>query len=191
VCSSQNGSPTGISASSRQITAIKILLDRPKDWNPHALDQLRQTLRQHDFNAAKLKEAHARVHHKQLADIISMVKHAAREELPILTAEDELFKQRAGNPHFGASLFLVRVFACHWAFIPTPEPIFPFNSPRKVCSVTSFLVRAALVVFLRSMCDSEKFFTLCDTLISGMHRSGSTCQESLPPDNEHILRPLG
>jgi type I restriction enzyme, R subunit len=37
-----------------------------------------------------LKEAHARVHHKQLADIISMVKHAAREELPILTAEERV-----------------------------------------------------------------------------------------------------
>jgi hypothetical protein len=46
-----------------------------------------------------------------------------------------------------------------WAFIPTLEPIFPFNSPRKVCSVTTFLVRAALsrilAVFLRSMSDPE------------------------------------
>ncbi|MGA8659633.1 MAG: type I restriction-modification enzyme R subunit C-terminal domain-containing protein [Chthoniobacterales bacterium] len=73
-----------------QITAIKILLERPKDWNPHALEQLRQTLRQHNFNEAKLKEAHARVYHKQLADIISMVKHAAREELPILSAEERV-----------------------------------------------------------------------------------------------------
>ncbi len=73
-----------------QITAIKILLERPKDWNPQALDQLRQTLRQHDFNEAKLKEAHARVYRKQLADIISMVKHAARKELPILTAEERV-----------------------------------------------------------------------------------------------------
>ena len=73
-----------------QITAIKILLERPKDWNPQALEQLRQTLRQHNFNEAKLKEAHARVYHKQLADIISMVKHAAREELPILSAEERV-----------------------------------------------------------------------------------------------------
>jgi type I restriction enzyme, R subunit len=73
-----------------EITAIKILLKRPKDWNPQALEQLRQTLRQHDFNETKLKEAHARVYHKQLADIISMVKHAAREELPILTAEERV-----------------------------------------------------------------------------------------------------
>jgi type I restriction enzyme, R subunit len=73
-----------------QITVIKILLERPKDWNPQALEQLRQTLRQHNFNEAKLKEAHARVHHKQVADIISMVKHAAREELPILSAEERV-----------------------------------------------------------------------------------------------------
>jgi type I restriction enzyme R subunit len=69
---------------------MKILLERPKDWNPQALDQLRQTLRQHDFNEVKLKEAHARVYRKQLADIISMVKHAARKELPILTAEERV-----------------------------------------------------------------------------------------------------
>jgi type I restriction enzyme R subunit len=73
-----------------QITAIKILLERPKDWNPQALEQLRQSLRQHDFNEVKLKQAHARVYHKELADIISMVKHAARQELPILTAEERV-----------------------------------------------------------------------------------------------------
>jgi type I restriction enzyme, R subunit len=73
-----------------QITAISILLKRPKDWNPKALEQLRQTLRQHDFNEPKLKEAHARIYHKQLADIISMVKHAVQKELPILTAEERV-----------------------------------------------------------------------------------------------------
>jgi type I restriction enzyme, R subunit len=73
-----------------QITAISILLKRPKDWNPQALEQLRQTLRQHDFNEPKLKEAHARLYHKQLADIISMVKHAVQKELPILTAEERV-----------------------------------------------------------------------------------------------------
>jgi type I restriction enzyme R subunit len=73
-----------------QITAIKILLERPKDWNPQALEELRQSLRQQGFDEARLKQAHARVHHKQLADIISMVKHAAQEELPILTAEERV-----------------------------------------------------------------------------------------------------
>ena len=73
-----------------QIAAIKILLERPKDWNPQALQQLRQTLRRHNFNEGKLKEAHARVYHKQLADIISMVKHAAKKQLPILTAEERV-----------------------------------------------------------------------------------------------------
>jgi type I restriction enzyme R subunit len=73
-----------------QITAIKILLERPKDWSPQTLEQLRQTLRQHDFDEPKLKQAHARVFHKQLADIISMVKHAANEELPILAAQERV-----------------------------------------------------------------------------------------------------
>jgi type I restriction enzyme, R subunit len=73
-----------------EVTAIKILLERPKDWSPQVLDQLRQSLRQQGFDEAKLKQAHARVHHKQLADIISMVKHAAQEELPILTAQERV-----------------------------------------------------------------------------------------------------
>ena len=73
-----------------QIAAIKILLERPKDWSPQALGQLLQILRQHDFDEAKLKQAHGRVYHKQLADIISMVKHAAREEIPLLTAKERV-----------------------------------------------------------------------------------------------------
>jgi type I restriction enzyme R subunit len=73
-----------------QVAAIKILLDRPKDWNPQTLGDLRKALLQNDFNETKLKEAHARVYRKQLADIISMVKHAARDELPILTAEERV-----------------------------------------------------------------------------------------------------
>ena len=43
----------------------------------------------------------------------------------------------------------------------SPVVICPLNSPQKVCSVTSFLVRDSvswiLVVFLRSMSDSEAF----------------------------------
>jgi len=79
-----------------QVAAIKILLDRPKDWNPQALGDLRKALLQNDFNEAKLKEAQSRVYRKQLADIISMVKHAAREELPIMTAEERVEAVMAG-----------------------------------------------------------------------------------------------
>lgn len=75
-----------------KVEAIKILLDRPKDWRPEALDELRKVLKQSAFDEPKLREAHKVVHHKALADIISMVKHAVRDEEPILTAEERVGK---------------------------------------------------------------------------------------------------
>ncbi len=72
------------------IEAIKILLDRPKDWKTNVLDDLRKTLLRHHFNEKDLQEAHKFVYNKALADIISMVKHAAREEEPLLTAEERV-----------------------------------------------------------------------------------------------------
>jgi len=75
---------------SDQITAIKILLDRPKQWNPAALDELRQKLKENRYDEKTLSEAHKVVYHKALADIISMVKHAARDAEPIMTAEERV-----------------------------------------------------------------------------------------------------
>jgi type I restriction enzyme, R subunit len=51
---------------------------------------LRQKLRENDFDQRQLQEAHRLVYHKALADIISMVKHAAREQEPILTADERV-----------------------------------------------------------------------------------------------------
>jgi type I restriction enzyme, R subunit len=73
-----------------QVAAIKILMHRPKEWRPQALEDLRRELRQHDFDEIKLRRAHSRVYRKDLADIISMVKHAARDEQPILTAAERV-----------------------------------------------------------------------------------------------------
>ena len=73
-----------------QITAIKILLDRPKQWNPAALDELRQKLKENCYDEKTLSEAHKIVYRKALADIISMFKHAARDAEPILTAEERV-----------------------------------------------------------------------------------------------------
>lgn len=75
-----------------KIEALKILLHKPKGWRPEILEGLRQTLHENTFDEAKLQEAHKLVHHKALADIISMVKHAAHEEEPILTAEERVGK---------------------------------------------------------------------------------------------------
>ena len=72
------------------ILAIQILLEKPKDWNPDALNELRNKLSVNKFSEKDLQRAHRLVYKKSLADIISMVKHAALEQLPILTAEERV-----------------------------------------------------------------------------------------------------
>ena len=70
-----------------EIDGLRVLLDRPAGWRPEVLDDLRIKLNREGFPEISLRIAHAVVHHASLADIISMVKHAAREEEPLLTAE--------------------------------------------------------------------------------------------------------
>lgn len=86
---------TFIKENSDKITALQILLQRPKQWRTQALEDLRQKLRVNDFNERQLQEAHRLVYHKALVDIVSMVKHAAREEEPILTAEERVGRAMA------------------------------------------------------------------------------------------------
>lgn len=73
-----------------QIEAIKILLEMPKEWKTDVLNELRNTLTLNNFPENELQKAHKLVHNKALADIISMVKHAARNEAPIYTAEERV-----------------------------------------------------------------------------------------------------
>lgn len=72
------------------VEAIRILLERPKDWSTAALSDLRQKLATQSprFMEKDLQRAHAIRYHKALADIISMVKHAAKETEPLLTAAE-------------------------------------------------------------------------------------------------------
>lgn len=79
-----------IRTNSDKVEALKILLRRPKDWKPEVLEDLRKTLRQSDFDEQTLRKAH-KVAYKTLADIISMVKHAAQDE-ELLTAEQRVTK---------------------------------------------------------------------------------------------------
>jgi type I restriction enzyme, R subunit len=75
-----------------QVDAIGILLDRPQGWGTDALTELRQKLvaaREH-FTLENLQKAHLARYHKALVEIISMVKHAADEEEPLLTAEERV-----------------------------------------------------------------------------------------------------
>ena len=75
-----------------EIEAIAILLGRPQDWGTDALTELRQKLaaaREH-FTAENLERAHAVRYGKSMVDIISMVKHAARDQEPLLTSSERV-----------------------------------------------------------------------------------------------------
>ncbi len=75
-----------------KIEAIRILLDRPQEWSTDALGELKQKLAAtpQRFTLENLERAHKVQYHKALVDIISMVKHAAKEESELLTAEERI-----------------------------------------------------------------------------------------------------
>lgn len=73
-----------------QIEAIRILLERPREWRTEVLNDLREKLRLHNFSEKVLQKAHKLVYQKALVDIISMVKHGAREQAPLLTADERV-----------------------------------------------------------------------------------------------------
>lgn len=74
------------------IDAISILLARPADWSPTALHDLRDKLAAapQRFTVENLQRAHHVAHKKALADIISMVKHAADQASPLLSASERV-----------------------------------------------------------------------------------------------------
>ena len=74
------------------IEAVRILLQKPQDWSAKSLKELKEALQGGKFEVVQLQKAHALVHHKELADILSMVKHAVREEEPLLTAAERVDK---------------------------------------------------------------------------------------------------
>jgi type I restriction enzyme, R subunit len=75
-----------------QVEAISILLSRPRGWGTGALRELRQALltAPEHFTEMNLQKAFEVAHHKALVDIISMVKRAATESSPLLTAEERV-----------------------------------------------------------------------------------------------------
>ena len=75
-----------------EIDAIAILLNRPQGWNTSALNELREKLKENYFSEYDLRKAHKIVYHKELVDIISMVKHAAKESEPLLSPEERVNK---------------------------------------------------------------------------------------------------
>lgn len=75
-----------------QIAAIRILLDRPKGWNVQALAELRKKLEAapERYTLENLQKVHKLRYDKALVDIISMVKHAVRDQEPLFTAEERV-----------------------------------------------------------------------------------------------------
>lgn len=74
------------------IAAIGILLNRPQDWSTESLIELKKKLSAslQRFTPEHLQKAHEIRYRKALVDIISMVKHAADGQNPLLTASERV-----------------------------------------------------------------------------------------------------
>ena len=75
-----------------EVDAIRVLLGRPQEWSAQSLVALKQRLSAapEHFTVENLQRAHQGRYGKALVEIISMVKHAAREAEPLLTAEERV-----------------------------------------------------------------------------------------------------
>src|SRR5439155_7794602 len=60
------------------------------DWRYRALKDLRDTLVRESFPPETLQRAHEARYRRPLVDLISMVKHAVKEESPLLTAPERV-----------------------------------------------------------------------------------------------------
>lgn len=94
-----------VEENSDQVDAIGILLDHPRDWSTSALSELKDKLATapERFTIENLQRAHELHYHKALVEIISMVKHAADEAQPLLTAKeriDRAFQKLTENKTF-------------------------------------------------------------------------------------------
>lgn len=85
-----------------EIDALRVLLNKPKSWSVETLEDLRRLLRDAAFSEEDLRKAHEIVHKKPLVDVISMVKHAAMAQEPLLTAAERVDRALA-NVCGGAS----------------------------------------------------------------------------------------
>lgn len=81
-----------VRSEAEEIDALSVLLSRPSDWRPETLVTLRDALKAapEHFTQQNLERAHQAAYQKALVDIISMVKHAAVDTAPLLTAEERV-----------------------------------------------------------------------------------------------------
>jgi type I restriction enzyme R subunit len=75
-----------------QLEAIGIILSHPEKWGTQALTDLVDALKKapEHFTQENLQRAFQVAHHKALADLISMIKRAALDTSPLLTAEERV-----------------------------------------------------------------------------------------------------
>ena len=75
-----------------QLEAISIILSHPEQWGTQALSDLVDALKKtpEQFTQENLQRAFQVAHHKALADLISMIKRAAMDTSPLLTAEERV-----------------------------------------------------------------------------------------------------
>jgi type I restriction enzyme, R subunit len=79
-----------VKENSNKVDAIKILLTKPRAWKGGVLEDLKVQLTRHDFAEKQLQKAHQARGCEHLADIISIVKRAANNQAPLLTAEERV-----------------------------------------------------------------------------------------------------
>lgn len=81
-----------IEENAEEISAINILLSRPREWGAEPLRELREKLAQSTerFTEANLQRAYQLTRNKALVDIISMIKRTASATSPLLTAEERV-----------------------------------------------------------------------------------------------------
>ena len=118
-------SPASSTRTRTQIEAIRILLDRPQDWSTDALTELRKKLTAHPSasRSRTFRRPTQLRYHKALVDIISMVKHAADEQEPLL--------HRRGAGRAGASRDVTAGHSIHRraAAVARPHPRAPGREP--------------------------------------------------------------
>src|SRR5436190_6228327 len=79
-----------VKSNADKVAALSVLLQHPRDWRPAVMEELKRTLNQNGFEPEKLQRAHRVKGFKALADVISIVKHAAASQSPLLTAEERV-----------------------------------------------------------------------------------------------------
>jgi len=79
-----------VKSNAGKVDALAVVLKRPKDWRPAVMEELKRAMAREGFDAEQLRRAHRAPGFKSLADVISMVKHAAAAPAPLLTAEERV-----------------------------------------------------------------------------------------------------